>query len=375
MSVVAGLPVGAASTQRGWRLVSRERHGGVEIFRAYGTRWSKRTLAGRIVNYLTYFVSACVAGLQLDRPDVVIAFTDPPIIGVAAWAAARRSRAALVIAHKDLFPEVARLVDGVRRPVVEWGLHRVNRFLLRRADCVLALGEAMRRRLIEEKGAEPSKVRIIPDWADTTAIQPGAKDSPFARHHGLADRFVVMHAGNLGLSQNLPALIGAAAELASLDDLLVVLLGEGVAKPGLEAEAARRGLRNVRFLPFQPKASLTDVFGAADCFVVSLKPGLSGYIMPSKLYSVLAAGRPYVAAVDDGCDVARITRQHACGLLAAPGDARAMADRIRQLHDDQAAAHAMGARARQAALAFDRPVAVDAYHALCVELARGGPSR
>ena len=365
VSVVAGLPLGAPTASRRWRLVERDRHAGVEILRARGTRWPKRTLVGRAANYLSYFATACLAGLQLDRPDVVIAFTDPPIIGLAAWLAARRAGAKLVIAYKDLFPEVARLVDGVRRPVIEWGLHRVNRFLLRRADRVLALGEAMRRRLVEEKGADPATVAIIPDWADTTAITPGPKDNLFARAHGLADRFVVMHAGNLGLSQNLGVLVAAAAQLADLPDLVVLFLGDGVTKPALGADAARRGLRNVRFLPFQPKAQLADVFAAADCFVVSLKPGLSGYIMPSKLYSILAAGRPYVAAVDDGCDVARITRAHECGLLACPGSSDEMAAQIRRLHDDRARTEAMGRRARHAAAAFDRPVSVAAYHALC----------
>ena len=366
VSVVAGLPLGAPTASRRWRLVERDRHAGVEILRARGTRWSKRTLVGRAANYLSYFATACVAGLQLDRPDVVVAYTDPPIIGLAAWLAAHRARATLVIAYKDLFPEVARLVDGVRRPVIEWGLHRVNRFLLRRADRVLALGEAMRRRLVEEKGADPATTVIIPDWADGAAITPGLKDNAFSRAHGLADRFVVMHAGNLGLSQNLSVLVEAAARLADLPDLVVLFLGDGVAKPALEADAVRRGLRNVRFLPFQPKGQLTDVFAAADCFVVSLKPGLSGYIMPSKLYSILAAGRPYVAAVDDGCDVARITRAHECGLLAHPGSPDEMAAQIRRLHEDRPRAEAMGCRARQAAAAFDRPISVRAYYDLCL---------
>lgn len=376
VSVVAGLPLGArppsprfGPAPRRRRLVERERHAGVDIFRARGTQWSKRTLAGRIVNYLSYCGAAGLAGLQLERPDVVVALTDPPIIGLAAWLAARRARAAFVIAYKDLFPEVARLVDGRRRPVVEWVLHRVNHFLLRRADRVVALGDAMRRRLIEEKGADPAKVVIIPDWADMTAIAPGPKDNAFARTLGLADRFVVMHAGNLGLSQNLGVLVDAAAHLTDLPDLTILFLGDGVAKPALEADVARRGLQNVRFLPFQPKAQLAEVFAAADCFVVSLKPGLSGYIMPSKLYSILAAGRPYVAAVDDDCDVARITRTHECGLLASPGNPNEMAAQIRRVYENCPHAEAMGRRAREAAAAFDRPVSVRAYYDLCAAAA------
>ena len=369
VSVVAGLPFGVPGAGARWRIVSQERHEGVEIVRAHGTRWSKRTLIGRVSNYLSYFAAACAAGRHLDCPRVIVAFTDPPIIGLAAWWVARRFRAKLVIAYKDLFPEVARLVDGRRRPLLEWVLHRVNRFLLRRADQVVALGEAMRRRLIEEKGANPARVVVIPDWADAAAIVPGPKGNAFARALGLADRFVVMHAGNLGLSQNLGVLVAAAAQLADLPDLTVLFLGDGVAKPSLEADVARRGLRNIRFLPFQPKAQIAEVFAAADCFVVSLKPGLSGYIMPSKLYSILAAGRPYVAAVDEGCDVARITRAHECGLLASPGSPDEMATQIRRVYEDRPLGEAMGRRAREAASAFDRPVSVRAYYDLCTVVA------
>lgn len=369
VSVVAGVPVGIAAEARSARaggpLVSRESLDGVEILRARGTAWSKQTLAGRIVNYLSYFCSACVAGFRLGRPDVVIALTDPPIIGLVALMAARRCRAKFVMAYKDLFPEVARLLDGRRRPVIEWALNRINRILLQRADRVVALGEAMRRRLIEEKGAPAGRVVVIPDWADSEAIHPGPKRNPFSIEHGLADRFVVMHSGNLGASQNLEALLDAAAELQEIQDLCVVLVGDGVRKPALQAQAQRLGLSNARFLPYQPKERLADSFAAADCFIVSLKPGLSGYIMPSKLYGILAAGRPYVAAVDDDCDVARITRERDCGLLARPGDARDLAGRIRTLYQDRVLAHRLGMNARQAASAFDRRISVKAYFELC----------
>jgi len=372
VSVVAGMPLGAsAGVDRGrWGLVIRERFGDIEILRARGTRWSKRTLAGRITNYLTYFGSACWAGLQLDHPDVIIALTDPPVIGLAALLAARRFRARLVISYRDLFPEVARLLDGFRSPVIEWGLHRVNDLLLHQADRVVALGTAMRTRLIQ-KGAPPERVTIIPDWADCAAIVPAEKSNPFARAHGLADRFVVMHSGNLGMSQNLEIVVEAAAQLRDLADLVMVFVGDGVKKPALEILVATRGLTNVRFLQYQPQARLTESFATADCFVVSLKPGLAGYITPSKLYGILAAGRPYIAAVDDECDVARITREYDCGLVVPPGDAAALASAIRALYADRARARQLGANARRAAATFDRPRGVAAYATLCRELVDG----
>jgi glycosyltransferase involved in cell wall biosynthesis len=372
VSVVAGPPLqplpGQATASR--RLVSRESHHGIEVLRARGTRLSKRRFAGRATNYLTYFSSACLAGLRLDRPDVVVALTDPPIIGLAAWLASRRFRAPLVMAYKDLFPEVTVLLDDFHSDTINAGLQAVNRFLVRRAARNVALGETMRARLIENKGAPPERTVIIPDWADTAAIAPGPKDNAFAREHGLAAPFVVMHSGNLGLSQSLETIVEAAAALADLPDLVVVFQGDGVRKDELRRQAEALGLRNVRFLPFAPTSRLGESFAAADVFVVSLQRGLAGYIVPSKLYGILAAGRPYVAAVEDDCEVATITRRHDCGLVVEPGNAQAMAGAIRAFYEDRPMTRRRGEHARQVGLTFDRQVQVRRYLELFRDVTR-----
>jgi lipopolysaccharide/colanic/teichoic acid biosynthesis glycosyltransferase/glycosyltransferase involved in cell wall biosynthesis len=362
VTVVTGRPL--LPTGGGARPARRERHQGVDIVRARGTRYSKRRFVGRAANYVTYFLSACWAGLRLDRPDVVVALTDPPIIGLAAWLASRRFGAPLVMAFKDIFPEVARLLEDFQSEAVNRGLQAVNRFLVRRAARSIAIGETMRRRLVEGKGADPARTVVIEDWIDCGAVVPTARDNPFARAHGLDAAFVVMHSGNLGLSQGLESLVEAAGHLTHLSDLQVVFVGEGVKKTALQSQARALGLTNVRFLPFAPKDRLSESFGAADVFVVSLKPGLAGYIVPSKLYGILAAGRPYVAAVEEDCEVTAITRRHDCGLLAEPTKPRDLADKILRLYHDRTLARRLGDNARRAAFEFDRGRQVRAYHEL-----------
>ena len=271
---------------------SRETKAGVDICRVRGTRFAKSRFAGRASNYVTYFASATWAGLRLDRPDVVVALTDPPIIGLAAWAAGKRFGSPLVMAFKDLFPEVTVLLPDFHSDAINSVLQRVNRFLVKRAAANVALGPAMRQRLIDNKGAPPDRTTIIADWADTTAITPRPKRNAFSERHGLADAFVVMHSGNVGLSQGLETLVDAAELLQDLRDLCVVIVGEGVQKAALQERVRSRSLTNVRFLPFTPREELADSFAAADVFVVSLQRGMAGYIVPSKLYGILAAGRP-----------------------------------------------------------------------------------
>lgn len=359
---------GNVAGSRGW-LLGRERHQGVEVIRAWSTRFDSRRFAGRAANYLSYFFSACLAAVRVPRAEIVVALTDPPIIGLAALLAARRHRARFVFVCQDVFPEVARLVQDFRSEWVNHWLDRVNRFLLRKADRVVALGETMRARLVKEKRATPRKVVVIHNWADCAAIVPGPKRNRFSEAHGLAERFVVMHSGNVGLSQGLETLLEAAEHLRDTPEALVAVVGDGAAREALVVRA--NGLPNVRFFPYQPKETLRDSFSSADAFVVSLRPGLAGYIVPSKLYGVLAAGRPYVAAVEEASEVAAITKQYHCGLLARPGDAADLAEKIRSLYRDPALARRLGANARQAALAFDRPKQVAAYYELFRQVAAG----
>ena len=364
VTVVAGRSLNASREEVRPRLglVGRETHRGVAIRRAYGTRLRPTRFAARASNYVSYFAAAAVASVGVGRPDVVVSLTDPPIIGLVALWTARRTGARFVLLSEDIFPEVATLIEDFQSRAVNGALDRINRYLLRHADGVIALGDRMRRRLVEEKGADPARVHVIHNWADCDAIVPGPKDNAFAREHGLADRFVLMHSGNVGLSQNLGVLIEAADRLRSKERLTIAIVGDGSTREALERMAAARGLASVRFFPYQPKARLHESFASADAFLVSLKGGIEGFIVPSKVYGILAAGRPYIAAADPSSEPAQIVREGGCGLVAAPGDPAALADAIATLYDNPAMTRDMGARARLVARQYDRRIAVQAYH-------------
>ncbi|HJS75418.1 MAG TPA: glycosyltransferase family 4 protein, partial [Vicinamibacteria bacterium] len=203
-------------------------------------------------------------------------------------------------------------------------------------------------------------------------LSPGPKDNPFSRDHGLHDRFVVLHAGNIGLSQNLDSVLDVAARL---EHVTFLFIGDGVRRQPLEEDARRRGLANVRFLPYQPRERMRETYATADVFLVSLKWGLAGYIVPSKLYGILAAGRPYVAAVEDDSEVAAITREHDCGIVVAPGDVEGMSHEISRLHRDRDLSRRLGENARRASAHFERRTQVRAYHDLFQDQPRPHGSR
>jgi glycosyltransferase involved in cell wall biosynthesis len=341
----------------------------VQIIRAAGSTLDPKQFVGRAANYVTYFGSAMFKGLRIRKPDVVVSLTDPPIIGLAALAASRRADAPFVFLCEDIFPEVATLLEDFHSPAVNDVLTQVNRFLVAKATRIIALGETMKRRLVDGKGADPPKVSIIHNWADCNVVVPGPRANAFARRHGLVEKFVVLHAGNIGLSQDLEIVLHAADQLRDRTDIVFVFVGEGAKKHDLQELAQRRDLRNVRFLPFQPREAMNESYATADVALISLKRGLAGVIVPSKVYNVLASGRPCIAAVEDDCEVADIVRTSGCGYVVAPGDAAALSARVVDLAQNRGKAVDCGARGRQAALGFDRPRQVAAYDALFREVA------
>jgi colanic acid biosynthesis glycosyl transferase WcaI len=165
--------------------------------------------------------------------------TDPPFLGTAALAVARRFRSPLVVVSQDVFPEIAVELERLTHPLAIGVLRRLVRFYLRRAERVVAIGETMKRRL-EAKGAPAGRITVIPNWVDTDTIRPVPSDTAWAVENGLDGAFVVMHSGNVGHAQDLETLVDAAVRLADIDDLAIVVVGSGARKAALEERSASR---------------------------------------------------------------------------------------------------------------------------------------
>lgn len=369
VSVVAGAPAHPQNGEFKERIpLARESHKGVSILRTYSTTLSKERAVYRFTNYISYFLSSLLGGFLLKKPDVIVALTDPPIIGLAGLLWAKVYRAKFVFWCQDIFPEVALLLEDFRNDHLNRFLDKINRFLLRKADRTIAIGETMKRRLVEVKNAPEEKMAVIHNWADCEKIRPIDGSNTFRSQYGLNGKFVVMHSGNIGLSQDIGKIVEAAKILREKRDVLFLIIGEGNKKAELERKTEEWGLNNVIFLPYQPKELLKYSFSAADLFLISLKKGLAGYIVPSKLYGILASGRPFVAAVEPECEVATISRLYECGVICPPGDPAALASAIVKLYEDPENLKSMGRRSREAAKDYDRKVALKSFCDIFSEL-------
>ena len=349
----------------------REVHGGLEIVRVPSTAFDRTRLSLRGLNYTTYLGHALWRGLNAPEPDVVLCMTDPPFVADIALVVARRFGAPLVVISQDVFPEFATSLGRLRRPAVAAVLGSLVRFYLRRADRVVAIGETMRRRL-EAKGTDPERLRVISNWVDTEAITPRPRENPWAREYGLVDRFVVMHSGNVGHAQNLDALVRAATFLRDLEDLAVVIVGTGARHAALVELARRLEVDAITFLPNQPRSALSQSLSSADVHFVGLARRLSGYVVPSRLFGVLAVARPVIAAAEPESETAQTVERARCGVVVAPGRPELLAGVLREARAGRLDLAGMGARGREYVMGTaDRRVAIGHYRALLQEVTVG----
>ena len=343
---------------------------GVEVVRVRSTAFDRSNLLLRALNYVTYLLGSLVAGLVAPKPDVVLCMTDPPVIADVALIVARRFRAPLVVVSQDVFPEIAVELKRLESKSLIELLRALIGFYLRRADKIVAIGDTMRARL-EQKGAPPGRISVIPNWVDTEAIRPAPKNNDWSQANGLANRFVVMHSGNVGHAQNLDALVRSTTFLRDLDDLAVTIIGGGARYAELVELAERLETDHVHFLGYQPRELLSLSLSAADIHVVGLARGLSGYVVPSRLYGILAAGRPVIVAAERESETARVVQERGCGVVVPPGRPELLAQAIRAAYDGELDLAGMGARGREYVVReADRSVAFARYGSLLRELAQ-----
>ena len=343
-------------------------HNGVEIVRVPSTSYERSQILARAANYATYLGNALLHGLRGPRPDIVLCMTDPPVVADVALLVARRYRTPLVVISQDVFPEIAVQLKRLENPALMGLLRALVAVYLRRADRIVAIGETMRRRL-EAKGARPDRLHVIPNWVDTERLRPLGKDTQWAREWKFDRRFVVMHSGNVGHAQDLDSLVRAGTFLRDLDDLVIAIIGTGARRAELVALAERLDVRQLLFLYYQNRFVLPQSLSAADVHVVGLARGLAGYVVPSRLYGILAVGRPVIAAADPESETAHVVESVGCGIVVPPGRPELLARAIRDAHDGVHDLEAMGARGRAwVEREADRSVAVRRYRDLLMDL-------
>ena len=367
VTVLCGRPSYDPVERRPWRLYQSEHSGGVRIIRAGSTDFPRLQMKKRVLNYLSYVFLAVPRALFLPC-DVILAMTDPPFEGIVGAFIALLKHKPYVYNIRDLYPDMALGGSIVSPGVLARLWEKLHRWALRRATRVVALGDDMRNRILA-KGIDPAHVVIVRDGADLPAegSNPSFDPQVIQAIRGNS-KFVLLHAGNLGFYGAWDTLLAAARELAK-DDISLVFVGDGAQRQRLQSAAA--GVPNVRFLPFFPTSKIPSVLAAADAHIITVKRGLEGVVVPSKMYSILAAGKPVVAVAPDECDVVSIGTRKGFAITADPDDPTQLVQAMRRISRNPELLRSMGAAAAAAAPEYERNKELDKLVAIASAAAQG----
>jgi colanic acid biosynthesis glycosyl transferase WcaI len=333
----------------GSRLPAKEIVNDVHVIRVPTTHFGRAALLGRGFDYLSFYASTwrALRGL-VNRDDILVAMTDPPLVSIVAMQTAKRCRAHLVNWLHDIYPEVAvQLGISTLRGPIGSSLSYLRDKTLRTAAANVVVGERMCE-TIASLGISTENVHVIHNWSDDEQISSVCHaDNPLRREWGLDDKFVVGYSGNLGRAHEFDTVLAAGERLRHDPRIVFVFIGGGHRMDELARIVKTRGLQaTFRFIPYQDQILLKHSLGVPDVHWISLKPAVEGMIVPSKFYGIAAAGRPTVAIMSRHGEIARLVLEHSCGLVIEPGQADALADAIARLSTDPQSLAAMGARAR-----------------------------
>jgi colanic acid biosynthesis glycosyl transferase WcaI len=352
VTVVAGRPSYDPTEKYPWRLLRRGTKGNITTERVGSTAFPRFQMLKRCSNYLSYLALAVPRAVWI-RADVVLAMTDPPIAGIAGAIVAKITRQPFVYNIRDMYPDMAVGGDIVRPGMAVRIWERMHRWALRRAAKIIVLGDDMGARIIR-KGIEPARVVVVRDGITAPSELPSPAN-PVSQEIRGGLKFVALHAGNLGFYGAWDALIEAGRQLnadASEGGIGIIFVGEGAQKARMVAAAS--DTTTVKFLPFRPASEIPFVLGAGDIHIVTVKRGLEGVIVPSKLYPILAAGKPVLVVSTPLTDAANIITKAGCGVVVDPDDPAAVAAAIRELAAHPERVAEMGRRARAIAPDYDK---------------------
>ena len=324
---------------------------GVEIIRTPVFVPRSRGILKRALNYLSYNLNSLAAGILVRGVDVVLAVNPPITTTFSAWILSFLHRSPLIVGIQDIWPDCLIQVGQIKNKALITASKLLERIQYAVAKKVVVLSLGMKENLLL-KGVQEEKIGVINNWADTDEVIPLPKENPFSLEHGLRDLFVVLFAGNHGYIGALECIIETADLLIDHPEILFLLAGEGSVKGDLINLAKSKDINNVRFLPTQPKEKWLEMLAAADLGLVTLRKDLADLNVPSKVYTLMSAGRPILASVPEGSEIVRLVQDANCGFISPPEDPVRLSQKILECRRDNHLLEKLGQNGREYLLKY-----------------------
>ncbi|MBC7811901.1 MAG: glycosyltransferase family 4 protein [Burkholderiales bacterium] len=327
-------------------LYSISDHYGMRVIHTWMPR-KGQGVSGRLRDYLIFHILSLILGtLMIGRQDVVIAPSPPLSIGMIGWLLAILKGGKFIYNVRELYPALAvqmglASADSMVYRLMAW----LERFVYARSKVVVVICEMFRQHVVK-LGFASEKVLNIPDFVDTDFIRPMPKDNPLTRQYNLFDKFVVQYAGNIGMTQSFDTIMEVAGRLQDEPDIHFLIVGDGARRQYVQEQIANLSLKNITLLPYQPRSEVPFIYAAADISLVPLMAGTAQTTIPSKIYTIMASGRPALVSVDVDSELVWIVEQANCGIAVPPDDADTMEAGIRRVFAEQEFFKACGINGR-----------------------------
>lgn len=322
----------------------------VNVIRVPVPSIQRSSLPQRLLQFVCFQLGAALAGI-IQVYDVLLV-SNPALETWLPFTVLGpvRHKPAVFSVH-DVYPDVGVDLGIFHHKAVITAIALMERFCLNHSCYVRILSDSFFKPVVS-LGIPREKIALIYDWVDTDFIKPLPKNNSFARDHHLDSHFVILYAGNIGLSQGLEHVLIAAELLKDHEEITFVFVGDGAGRNHLIAQAFKQKIGNVRFLPFQPRSRLPEVLAMANISLITLKKGIGAVSLPSKCFSILASGRPLLASVDEGSDTWNLVQRSQAGICVPPEDPGAIAKAIIDLKSDEHLRESFGKNGRKYALQY-----------------------
>lgn len=344
----------------------------ITAYRVGFSLFGKKGTLARLVDFAFFYILATFKVLFMPRADVIVAFSTPPYIALVALLARFLRGGKAVYWAMDLYPDVP-IASGMlkERSLLARFLEWLHRRIVRRADATVVLGRCMESRLLA-KGLPKERICFIPVWSDESGVRPIARaDNPVRAAWDLGDAFTVMYSGNFGLGHDAETIKKTMLSLKDRSDIRFVFVGGGKRRAEIEAFIKEQALGNAAYRDYVPREQLAQSLCAGDAHLISLREGMEGLIVPSKLFGIMAAARPGLFIGHPDSEIARVLDENQAGIVIREGDASGLTAAITRLAADRATATAMGERGRAALLGrYDASSACEAWAQLLARLNR-----
>ena len=333
--------------------IYKEEHNGIKIIRVRVPEFQKSNKISRIKNLLAYFFNSLLATLKIEKQDYIYTISQPPILGGVLGVLGKWLKGGKLIYNiQDFNPEQTMAVGYSKNKLLLNTVMSVDKFSCKKSDKVIVVGrdmqETLRNRFNNKK--VPKNV-FINNWINEKEIYPLEQNHPriveFKEKYNLKDKFIIMYSGNIGLYYDLENIIKVIGEFKDREDVVFAFVGDGTVKDKVEAYVKENNLSNVTFIPYQDKADLIYSLNAADIHWVVNAKGIKGVSVPSKLYGVMAAGKPVLGVLDEGSEARLIVEDCNCGVCIEPGNYKDISNNIEYILNNKEEIRALGSNGRQ----------------------------